>query len=205
MRKFLVVGCGGSGGATLSYMMDQLRSELAAKGVDRIPDGWQFIHLDVPVGSGSEAPGLGSVRDLGGTYYGTGVSGISYSVLDNGVSQALRQNNALSSIATWAPRTPEEVIVAIGAGAGQYRSIGRMITLSKPTGIRQALEESWNKLSRVETNSEMADLARRIPALGSFDSEEPPIVLVASSMAASAAAFGSAPMRQSQQVNSLQP
>ena len=188
MRKFLVVGCGGSGGATLSYMMDQLRSELALKGVDRIPDGWQFIHLDVPVGSRSEAPGLGSVRDLGGTYYGTGVSGVSYSVLDNGVSQALRQNNGLSSIATWAPRTPEEVIVAIGDGAGQYRSIGRMITLSKPAGIRQALEGSWNKLSRVETNSEMTDLARRIPALGSFDPEEPPIVLVASSMAGGAGA-----------------
>ena len=169
-------------------MMDQLRSELASKGVDRVPDGWQFIHLDVPVGPSPEAPGLGSVRDLGGTYYGTGVSGVSYSVLDNGVSQALRQNNGLSTIATWAPREPDDVIVAIAAGAGQYRSIGRMITLSKPAGIRQALEESWNKLSRVETNSEMADLARRIPALGSFNPEEPPIVLVASSMAGGAGA-----------------
>ena len=36
MRRFLVVGCGGSGGATLAYLMDQLRSELHAAGVDKL-------------------------------------------------------------------------------------------------------------------------------------------------------------------------
>ena len=48
MYKFLVVGCGGSGGATLAYVMDQLKSELAAHGIDRLPAGWQFLHIDVP-------------------------------------------------------------------------------------------------------------------------------------------------------------
>ena len=48
MRKFLVVGCGGSGGSTLAFMMDQLKSELAARGIDSIPAGWQLVHVDVP-------------------------------------------------------------------------------------------------------------------------------------------------------------
>ena len=62
MRRFLVVGCGGSGGATLAYMMDQLRSELHSAGVDQLIDGWQFVHIDVP--SAAEAL-LGSARELG--------------------------------------------------------------------------------------------------------------------------------------------
>ena len=36
MRKVLVIGCGGSGAKTLSYMMDQLRADLAVHGVEEI-------------------------------------------------------------------------------------------------------------------------------------------------------------------------
>lgn len=188
MRKFLVVGCGGSGGATLSYMMDELRSELALHGVDHIPAGWQFIHLDVPVTGKREADGLGSVHELGGTYFGTGAKGISYNVLDSGVSQNLQQTGGLGNIGTWAPREPEKVIVGIADGAGQYRAVGRMITLNKPAEIRQALEESWNKLSRVETDTEMNRLKDAVPGVGTFNADDPPIVLVVSSMAGGAGA-----------------
>ena len=188
MQKFLIVGCGGSGGATLAYMMDQLRSDLALRGIDRIPDGWQFVHIDVPVGDAPEAPGLGSVRDQGGAYVSTGATGISYSVLDNGVSQTLAQNNGLSNIGTWAPRSPGGVLVSISAGAGQYRAVGRMITLSKIAVVRQALEAAWQRLSAVETDAEMASLPSRVPGLGGFDPNEPPIVLVVSSMAGGAGA-----------------
>ena len=186
MRKFLVVGCGGSGDATLSYMMDQIKSELALHGIDHIPAGWQFVEVDVPVSPVATAPGLGNIREQGGTYFGSGAVGIGYSVLDNGVSQTLQQKNALDSIATWAPRKPEDVVVAISAGAGQYRAVGRMIALSKAAGIRQALENAWNQLSRVETNSEMASL--NMPGLGRFDPEDPPLVIVVSSMAGGAGA-----------------
>ena len=67
MRRFLVVGCGGSGGATLSYMMDQLRSELLAAGVHSLPTGWQFVHIDVPSGAESGPDGLAKVPAQGGT------------------------------------------------------------------------------------------------------------------------------------------
>ena len=35
MKKFLVVGCGGSGAKTLAFMMDQLKAELRSIDPDR--------------------------------------------------------------------------------------------------------------------------------------------------------------------------
>ncbi|MCD2116719.1 tubulin-like doman-containing protein [Rhodococcus pyridinivorans] len=66
MRRFLIVGCGGSGAVTLAYMMDQLRSDLAAAGIDKIPGGWQFVSVDVPTAPEAGPDGLGNVRDQGG-------------------------------------------------------------------------------------------------------------------------------------------
>ena len=73
MRRFLVVGCGGSGGATLAYMMDQLRSELLAAGVYSLPMGWQFVHIDVP--SGAETGLIFGVSLIGfATWRSTGLT-----------------------------------------------------------------------------------------------------------------------------------
>ena len=67
MKKFLVVGVGGSGGATLRYAMDQLRADLRAHGIREIPAAWQFMQIDVKP-TPEYTPGLGSIRDLGGRY-----------------------------------------------------------------------------------------------------------------------------------------
>ncbi len=141
MRRFLVVGCGGSGGATLAYMMDQLRSDLAAEGVDRLPRGWQFVHLDVPSGEESGPDGLGNVEGQGGRYIGMGPKAGSYADLDFAVSRKLAANRALGEIATWAPpRNPNAVATPpISVGAGQYRAVGRMITLNKLEALREGL------------------------------------------------------------------
>ena len=74
MYKFLVVGCGGSGGETLARMMDQLRSELMPHGISKLPEGWQFVHVDVPTVPDTDVKGVGNVRDQGGTYIGTAPS-----------------------------------------------------------------------------------------------------------------------------------
>ena len=47
MKKFLVVGVGGSGGATLRYLMDQLGADLRKRGIHELPDAWQFVQIDV--------------------------------------------------------------------------------------------------------------------------------------------------------------
>lgn len=185
MKRLLIVGCGGSGGAALAYMMDQLRSDLAAHGISKLPAGWQFVHLDVPV-SPSKVDGVGSVRDQGGIYVGTGPESDSYKVLDNALSQRLAANQALDTLATWAPREPGAVYTPLSTGAGQYRSLGRMITLSRVGQVRDALQRAWDQLYLNSTDTEMRSLS--IPGAGKYSPEDQPLVLVVSSMAGGAGA-----------------
>lgn len=185
MRKFLVVGCGGSGGATLTFMMDQLKSDLAAHGVSRIPTGWQFVHIDVP-SAPSRVEDLENVRDRGGVYVPTRPSVPGYEVLDNAISAQLIGAGALDKIGTWAPREPKQVTVPLSEGAGQYRALGRMITLGKSDDVIARLQRAWQNLHLTETEAEMRALS--IPGAGSFDPSDKPVVLVVSSMAGGAGA-----------------
>lgn len=187
MRRFLVVGCGGSGGASLAYMMDQLRSDLAQEQVDRLPVGWQFVHLDVPAGEESGPDGIGNVEAQGGRYIGLGPQAGSYADLDFSVSRKLGSNRALDTIGTWAPRRPESIATPISVGAGQYRSVGRMITLSRMEALREGLVRAWEDLYRVETHTEMKQVAEKAK-LGGYSENDVPIVLVLSSMAGGAGA-----------------
>lgn len=187
MRRFLVVGCGGSGGATLAYMMDQLRSDLAAERVDHLPRGWQFVHLDVPSAEEGGPDGLGNVEHQGGRYLGLGPKAGSYADLDFAVSRKLAATKALGAIATWAPRDPGAVATPISVGAGQYRSVGRMITLSKADQVRAGLMGAWEDLHRVETHADMKQAAVRL-RMGEYSENEVPIVLIVSSMAGGAGA-----------------
>ncbi len=118
MRRILVVGCGGSGGATLSYLMDQLRSDLLPHSVRALPRAWQFVHIDVPVVADPSPDGLGRVAEQGGTYFGCSPQGASYEVLDDAVSARFTEMGRLDLIATWAPRRPEQVSVPISEGRG---------------------------------------------------------------------------------------
>lgn len=188
MYKFLVVGCGGSGGETLARMMDQLRSELMPHGISKLPEGWQFVHVDVPVVPDTNVPGVGSVRDQGGTYIGTAPSSGSYSVLDSAVSQKLAKSGDLDQFVTWAPRKPESVTSALTNGAGQMRAVGRVITINRAPEVFQGLQRAVNAMNTTEANAQMAEAARAIPGSGGFDPGDTPMVLVVSSMAGGAGA-----------------
>src|ERR1700692_2699543 len=109
MRRFLVVGCGGSGGATLAFIMDQLRSELHAAGIDKLLSGWQFVQIDVPSAPETGPEGLANVPEQGGTYIGCGPQGSSYAILDAALSQRLAAGRALDTIGTGGPRNSGEV------------------------------------------------------------------------------------------------
>lgn len=181
MRRFLVVGCGGSGGKTLAYLMDQLRSDLSKDGVEELPAGWQFVFVDVPSGVDPGPDGLGSVVAQGGQYVGMGPRGGSYPDLDSAVSQKLRAKDALDRIGTWAPSRPEAVTTPIDVGAGQYRAIGRMILLARAGEVRRSLQQAWSKLFVRDTDTAMINAAH---ATGSdFDANLPPIIFVVGSMA----------------------
>lgn len=183
MYKYLVVGCGGSGGATLAYMMDQITSELVPHGIPRIPVGMQFVHIDVPAAADTSLPGIGTVAEQGGTYIGTAPSAGSYPVLDNALSGHLAASGALDEIATWAPRRPESITIPISDGAGQMRSVGRAITLSGLREVRAGLTRAVEALNTVEANTAMSALTRAVPGTGRFDQAAGVVVIVVSSMA----------------------
>lgn len=188
MYKFLIVGCGGSGGSTLAYMMDQIRSELAPYGIDQIPPGWQFVHIDVPSAPDTKIDGIGNVREQGGTYLSTAPHSGSYAVLDNAISQWFGQAGAFGEFGTWAPREAERITVPLTYGAGQMRAVGRIITLARARDVYEGLSRAYQRLNTVETNTAMAEVARLVPGAGRFHAEEKPLVLVVSSMAGGAGA-----------------
>ena len=186
MRRILVIGCGGSGGSTLAYMMDQLRSDLAEAGVGALPAGWQFVHIDVPTAPDEVPDGLRNVRDQGGSYYGGGPQNGNYNEMDRTVTHRLIQAKGLEHVATWAPREPQGVDTPISEGAGQYRAIGRMITLSTVVEIDRVLTAALDRLDAGTTINEMAEL--QVPGLGAYEFNAKPLVLVVSSMAGGAGA-----------------
>ena len=189
LRRVLVVGCGGSGGKTLCYMLDQLRSDLARLGLKDLPSGWKFVSIDVPVGPERGPEGLErhTVRGLGADYIGVGTAA-GYSSVHATVFDTAASRQVLPDLATWAPRT-SNTGVAVSEGAGQYRAIGRMLTLSRLQQINTGLQRAWTDLNSTAARNEMEEATRLI--LGdqvSYDPGLPPVVLVVSSMAGGAGA-----------------
>ncbi len=185
LRRALVVGCGGSGASTLCFMLDHLKSELRAREVGSIPAAWQFVSVDVPVSPQSGPLGLPDVRKLGATYIGTGTTG-GYGQVDRAVTSQAASGRVMQAVGSWAPPA-DGWGVTVSDGAGQYRAIGRMLTLSKLKTIRSGLEQAWQTLHSAETHEEMAQVARTT-GLGDYDRLSPPLVLVVSSMAGGAGA-----------------
>jgi tubulin-like protein len=188
MRRFLLVGCGGSGGVTLQFVMDQLRADLALTGVDALPDGWQFVHVDVPVKPDGVGRGMPpTVPDQGGRYVGFAHPGATYPGVAQNIEGKLRTSGQLGQLATWRPN-PEQVGIPIADGAGQQRAIGRMLTLTKASLALEQLEAAFAALNGVGVGSELGQIADRVSPATKQQIDAPPVVLVVSSMAGGAGA-----------------
>ena len=182
MRRVLVIGCGGSGGATLRFMMDQLRAELGAAGIDELPAGWQFAHVDVPTDPDAGPGQLGSVEQLGGTYVSLAQPGAGYSAYASTVDEMMRKNGGANAIASWRPE-PRKVGVPTSMGAGQYRAVGRIITLaSASTSVYPALQAAWTRLQAANVHTEMHSAASELKTLGIYDPQSQPLIFIVSSM-----------------------
>ncbi|WP_151549558.1 MULTISPECIES: tubulin-like doman-containing protein [Corynebacterium] len=184
MRKFLVVGCGGSGAKTLAYMMDQLKALIreVEPGRDSLPKAWQFVSIDAPLAAEDGPSGLANVEQAGGRYIGIG-SHQSYRTFDAAVSAELARGDGLKDIATWAPRVPNAIELPISAGAAQRRTLGRMLTLPKLEKIREELRKALEDMNTSDANVELNELNRKIQGFSSDKSESDPTILVVSSMA----------------------
>lgn len=175
MRKFLVVGCGGSGGTTLRLMMDQLKADLRKQGVPQLPVAWQFVHIDARVGRDRGPDPLGDIIDLGGSYIAVTHNGNSYSATANNVEHNLGTSDSpdYAPLLGWAPRDKAAADgIPVTSGAGQYRAVGRMLTLPHLGKIRSGL---------LAAQARMMDPK----AWGGLEAgtDEPPTAIVVASMA----------------------
>lgn len=163
MFKMLFVGCGGSGGAVVGYLMDQLRADFRRAGVDKIPAAWQFVHVDMPPMAEPVAPGLGTIEQLGGHYIPLSPAVGKYSLLDSGVTQSPA---VLSEVATWGAREPESIAIPIQLGAGQQRAIGRVAVLSKASSLRQRLGDVVSQVNSPEATAQSLAAIDKVGTLG---------------------------------------
>lgn len=175
MKKFLVVGVGGSGGATLRFAMDQLQADLRAMGIAELPPAWQFVHIDVPP-EPEKGPGqLRSVRELGGTYISVSSIGNSFPLVASQLLQSTASKQELRSLLGWLPDRGAAANAPVVDGAGQYRAIGRALFLSDLKDVLAGLESTWNKLQQPTA---WGDLPGRLPgATFGTDSLVNPVVV----------------------------
>jgi hypothetical protein len=183
MRNVLVIGCGGSGAKTLSHMMDQLRADLAPHGITDLPGCWQFVTVDTPLQE-EHGKDLPSVGQAGGSYVACGENG-SYAGIDAALTQRLQTQDlaGLRATATWMPDSPSDVTFPISVGAGQYRGIGRLLTLSKISQIRPGVHTAIRRMADPSSREQAARVAKALDLGKVPDAGDPVIPIVISSMA----------------------
>jgi hypothetical protein len=185
MRKVLIVGLGGSGGKTLSFIMDELKVILKDAGweKDSLPECWKFVHIDVPTTAGGTGKGLAdSVEALGGKYVGL-ASLSQYPPYDDVAFDRFSKSEAgLRGFARWRPVPEDAADIDILGGAGAYRAIGRVVTLTKSEGIHATLDNVATELNLPQAGYDLEFLHKALsgPAPGKNDK---PLVLIVSSMA----------------------
>jgi hypothetical protein len=179
-NPFLLVGLGGSGGKTLRTTRDELQRRLDQAGWDGpFPLAWQFLHIDVPTHPDGNEPDL--PPQLPSTSYsGLVRPGLNYKTLDDALLQKASSSQiAMDALAGWRPRAID-VNVPVDKGAGQYRALGRFITLSSLATVRESVEQSFSRLSSTTVAEELPRLATLFGDAQGTEKVAPIVVIVAS-------------------------
>lgn len=185
-QPMLIIGCGGSGGATLQYMMDSVKTELSrqlekagAPQLAALPGAWQFVHIDVPSSPDGadtkERPP--TVRDQGGVYVGLARPGLDWRMVATEVWGRTKAERP-DLTAGWL-RRPSQGDPPLEQGAGQERAVGRGVTLNSIGMLRDALSQAKGKMTGASGMNELRQLA---DVLGAKVADAP-VVMVVSSMA----------------------
>jgi len=162
MQKFLLIGLGGSGGKTIRYLWREIRRRLKEAGWDGdVPSAFQFVHIDCP-----ENPDIvegdvpAQMQGADHTYLGLGTVPRPYKAYDESL---VRKHENLKAVTGWRP-DPDDDIPPPYLGAGQRRSVGRMVGLSEFDDIGQALEQIVNSLSAQDVTTELQQLGDSLGA-----------------------------------------
>ena len=85
-------------------------------------------------------------------------SGLTYSAMDNTLSETLPLADRLNSLGGWRP-DPNKVQVAITRGAGQYRALGRVVALTRLDEIKRRVDRAVDALTDVDVDRQLGRLS----------------------------------------------
>ena len=182
LSPFLFVGVGGSGGATLWTLRDELRHRLDEVGFrGEIPDAWQFLHIDVPTLADGLNPDLGDPLPAS-NYVGMVAGGITYKAVDTALAAGAETNPEIRhALAGWRP-DPAQVTVPVQKGAGQYRTLGRVIDITNLKAIDTVIRAAITRLQGAGIATQLAEISELFGAPAGTQLDDP-VVVVVSSMA----------------------
>jgi hypothetical protein len=179
LRPFLLIGIGGSGGKTLRIVRHELQRRLDEHGwKGRFPSGWRFLHIDVPsVADGDEVDLPAQLPQA--EYAGLVTAGVNYRSIDAALIGGAGRTPVSDLIAGWRPE-PAEVMVPVERGAGQFRALGRVLTLANLKLAKSKLDDALRDISGREVSAELQDLTRRLGGESSTILGSPVAVVVSS-------------------------
>lgn len=193
MKKILFIGCGGSGGMTLRYLMDQVSADLQAAGAPgRVPLSWQFLHIDAP--TQEEDLGRGGFRTVTeynegsrnvGAYASMGTS-LNY---ENAVATLMERlsryakstgsenvKNMATDLASWQPNNSNDMrnlnSASLTDGAGEFRMIGRVLFLNALDNIVEAIRDAHGRLQTNAAKDDADLIVKHLPELNSDPNNE---------------------------------
>lgn len=177
LRKFLLVGLGGSGGKTLRYVKQALHEWFRQTGWEGgMPDGWQFLHIDTP--PSQDSPEIPGDPDLLGAdeYLSLHPPGVEFGT----IVEVLKERGI--DLRGWQV-DPAIMNIPIEMGAGQFRSIGRMMGLHQINDVKQHLARKRARMMSAGAAAQLRELTEKSRG-GEADADAPPpIAVVVSSLA----------------------
>lgn len=166
LRKALLVGVGGSGGQTIRHAFRELTSRLEGVGwTGSMPTGWQFLHIDVP----EQPDGFGhddavALNDRL-SYVGLASAPLEYGAYESSLT---RNAAAIPALSGWLPdaRAPH---APPHRGAGQQRTVGRVVALARIDRAFNALRRSLEALNSQEATSQLTALTQHLGVASNAD------------------------------------
>lgn len=176
LHPCLVVGVGGSGGRTVRYLWRELERRLARTSWSGgIPQAWSFIHVDCP--ANPDVVELDVPAEVGQSvkYFGAGERDIRFQVYDERLA-----NRCPEGFAGWRPQISKPPLP--WEGAGQLRTVGRIVVLDRAQGLRQTLATAAQRFGDPTVRAELADLNNTLGLDGTQAANAGPMVVVVSSL-----------------------